>query len=65
MTLLVALGLVVLAVVLAMAGGAMTGARIGGKYLGTDLAVMMGVFFGPAAVLPAAVVCVAGLAWLR
>ena len=56
MTLLTAIGLLALALALAMAGGALAGIRIGGEHLGRELAAMMGAFYGPAAVLPAAVV---------
>ena len=63
MTLLTAIGLVVLAWLLAMLGGAATGARLAGQYLGNGLAAMMGAFFGPAAVVPAALLGVALLAW--
>jgi hypothetical protein len=62
---LTAVGLVVLALVLAMLGGAATGARIAGQYLGNGLAAMMGAFFGPAAVVPAVLLGVALLAWWR
>jgi hypothetical protein len=57
--------LVLLALALAMLGGAVTGARLAGQYLGLGLAAMMGAFFGPAAVVPAAVLGVALLAWWR
>jgi hypothetical protein len=65
MTLWTGAGLVGLALVLAMLGGAVTGARLGGQYLGNGLAAMMGAFFGPAAVVPAAVIGIALLAWWR
>ena len=65
MTWLTAVGLVILALVLAMLGGAATGARIAGQYLGNGLAAMMGAFFGPAAVVPAVLLGVALLAWWR
>ena len=65
MTLWTAISLVGLAVVLAMAGGAAAGARLAGQYLGAGLAAMMGAFFGPAAVVPAALLGVALLAWWR
>lgn len=65
MTLLTAIGLVVLALVLAMVGGGVTGARLAGRYLGNGLAAMMGAFFGPAAVVPAALLGVALLSWWR
>ena len=63
MTGLTAVGLVALALVLAMVGGAATGARIAGQYLGNGLAAMMGAFYGPAAVVPAVLLGVALLAW--
>ena len=63
MTVCTAVGLVCLAWVLAMTGGAATGARIAGKYLGNGLAALLGAFFGPAAVVPAVVLGVALLAW--
>jgi len=63
MTVWTAVGLVCLALVLAMAGGAATGARIAGQYLCNGLAAMMGAFFGPAAVVPAAVLGLVLLAW--
>jgi hypothetical protein len=65
MTGLAWLGLIALSVVLAMLSGAVTGTRIAGPYLGRDLAALMGAFFGPAAVLPAAVLGLTMLAWLR
>ena len=57
--------LVLLALALAMLGGAVTGARLAGQYLGNGLAAMLGAFFGPAAVVPAAVLGVTLLAWWR
>ena len=65
MTLMMGAGLVALAAVLAMIGGAAAGITLGGKDLGNALAAMMGAFYGPAAVLPAAVVGLIILAWLR
>jgi hypothetical protein len=56
MTPLFILGLIALALVLALAAGAASGMRIGAEALGKELAAMMGAFFGPTAVLPAAVV---------
>lgn len=56
MTILIAIGLVALAVVLAIIGGALTGIKIAGKYMGNDLAAMLGGCFGPTAVLPATVI---------
>jgi hypothetical protein len=65
MTWLTAIGLVVLALALAMLGGAASGARIAGQYLGNALAAMMGAFYGPAAVVPAVLLGVALLALWR
>lgn len=65
MTVLMALGLVGLALALAMIGGAITGTWIAGEFLGRELAAMMGAFFGPAAVLPAVVLGVTVLSWLH
>ena len=56
MTLLGAFALLLLALVLALAGGALTGVRIGAAALGRELAALMGAFFGPTAVLPASIV---------
>lgn len=64
MTALTAIGLIVLALALAMIGGALMGTWIAGEYLGKRLAAMMGAFFGPAAVMPAVVLGVVVLAWL-
>ncbi len=50
------IGLVMLAVLLAMAGGALSGMKLAGEHLGNELAAMTGAFFGPMPVLPAAVV---------
>jgi hypothetical protein len=58
-------GLVLLALALAAAGGAISGMRIAGEFLGNGLAAMMGALFGPASVVPAAVLGLALLAWLR
>ena len=55
MTALSLVGLILLALVLALAAGAASGVRIGAQALGTGLAAMMGAFFGPTAVLPAVV----------
>ena len=43
----------VMAFVLAVAAGALTGIRIAGKHLGGELASMMGGMFGPTAAVPA------------
>lgn len=52
------LGLLLLALLLALVGGAVTGLKIGADALGRELAALMGAFFGPTAALPA---CVVGL----
>jgi hypothetical protein len=65
MTVLTGIGLIALSAALAMLAGAVTGTRIAGQYLGRELAALMGAFFAPASVLPAAVLGVALLAWLR
>jgi hypothetical protein len=62
---LAAVGLVVLAFTLAAVGGALTGTRIGGRYLGNELAAMLGALFGPASVVPATVVGLLLLVWLK
>lgn len=61
MTALGLLGLLVLALVLALAGGAIAGMKIGAEALGKELAAMMGAFYGPTAVLPAVVIGLAVL----
>jgi len=65
MTVLTLLGLLALALVLALAGGAASGLKIGADALGKELAAMMGAFFGPTAVLPAAVIGLAILYVIR
>jgi hypothetical protein len=45
-----------IAMLVAMAGGAIAGIRLAGKDLGTELAAMMGAMFGPTAALPAVMV---------
>lgn len=65
MTALGLLGLLVLALLLALAGGAITGMKIGAEALGKELAAMMGAFYGPTAVLPAAVIGLAVLYFVR
>lgn len=62
MTLSTGAGLVLLAFVLAAAGGAIAGTRIAGDYLGKELAAMMGAVFGPCSVVPAMVVGLALIA---
>jgi uncharacterized membrane protein len=44
------------AFVVAMAGGALAGVRLAGKDLGNELAAMMGAMFGPTSVVPAVLV---------
>jgi hypothetical protein len=65
MTVLTAVGLVLLGLILAIVGGAVSGMRIGGEYLGQELAAMMGAFFGPASVVPAVALGVVILALFR
>ena len=65
MTLLSGLSLIGLSLVFALGGGAVTGVVIAGQSLGRKLAATMGAFYGPVAVLPAALAGVALLAWLR
>ena len=55
-TILTAIGLLALAAVLAVIGGALTGVKIAGKYMGNDLAAMLGGCFGPTAVVPATII---------
>ena len=50
------MGLVALALVLALAAGAVSGLRIGAAALGKELAALMGAFFGPTAAMPAVLV---------
>jgi hypothetical protein len=57
------LGLVGISLGVAMLGGAATGTRLAGQYLGNGLAAMMGAFFGPVAVVPATILGAALLAW--
>jgi len=59
------IGLTLLALLLALAGGAASGLRIGAEALGKELAALMGAFFGPTAVLPAVLVGLAVLALAR
>ena len=56
MTAMNLLGLIGLALALALAAGEASGVKIGAESLGTGLAAMMGAFFGPTAVLPAVLV---------
>ena len=52
----------VLAALLAMAGGAAAAVKLAGKDLGTPLAAMMGVLFGPVAAVPGVLI---GLIFLK
>ena len=65
MTALCRLGLLALALLLALAAGAVSGMKIGAEALGKELAAMMGAFYGPTAVLPAAVIGLAVLYFIR
>jgi len=53
---LTAFELLILATVLSAAAGIVTGIKVGGQYLGKELAALMGAFYGPIAVIPAALV---------
>lgn len=59
------LGLLALGLLLALAAGAISGMKIGAEALGKELAAMMGAFYGPTAVLPAVVVGLAVLYFVR
>lgn len=65
MTALGLLGLLALALVLALAAGAAAGLKIGAEALGKELAALMGAFYGPTAVMPAAVIGLAVLYFIR
>ena len=65
MTAMSMVGLVVLALVLALAAGAASGLKIGADALGKELAAMMGAFFGPTAALPAVLVGLGVLHFMR
>ena len=65
MSVLTGLQLVGLALVLSAAAGAAAGISLGGRDLGRNLAAMMGVFYGPTAVLPAAVIGLGVLALVK
>lgn len=54
-----------LALVLSVAAGAVSGIKVGGEFLGKELAAMMGAFFAPASVLPAALVGIIFFALLK
>jgi hypothetical protein len=56
MTLVGLFSLFLLALVLALAAGALSGMKLAAEALGKELAAMMGAFYGPTAVLPATVV---------
>lgn len=58
-------GLLLLALLLALIGGAASGLKLGAEALGRELAALMGAFFGPTAVLPAVVIGLVVLAVLR
>ena len=64
MNLLWGAGLVLLSLALGAAGGALTGMRIAGEFLGNGLAALMGAMFGPVSVVPAAILGLAFLEWL-
>ena len=65
MTWMKTLELVLLALVVAAVAGAAAGMRLAGKDLGNALASMMGGFFGPTTVVPAAVLSLIVLMWLK
>jgi len=65
MTVASLLSLVLLALVLALAAGAASGLNIGAEALGKELAAMMGAFYGPTAVVPAAMVGLVILYFVR
>ena len=52
--LLTAVELLVLATILSAAAGIVTGIKVGGRLLARRLAALMGAFYGPIAVIPAA-----------
>ena len=59
------IGLIALALVLALVAGALSGLKIGADALGKELAALMGAFFGPTAALPAALVGLGVLYFVR
>lgn len=65
MTVMQIVELLLVGLLASLIGGAAAGVKVGGKDLGNGLAAMMGAFFGPTAVLPAALLGLAVLAWLR
>jgi hypothetical protein len=56
MTAMSLVGLIALALALALVAGAASGLKIGADALGKELAALMGAFFGPTAALPAVLV---------
>ena len=65
MTTLDLVGMVALALVLALAAGAASGLKIGAASLGKELAALMGAFFGPTAAMPAVLVGLGVLYFVR
>lgn len=65
MSLVSLLGLLLLALVLALAAGAASGLKIGADALGKELAALMGAFYGPTAALPAVLVGLVILYFVR
>ena len=65
MDLLTAIELLVLATVLSAAAGVVTGVKVGGEFLGKELAALMGAFYGPVSVIPAALVGIVIFALLK
>jgi putative effector of murein hydrolase LrgA (UPF0299 family) len=65
MTAMNVVGMIALALLLALAAGAASGVRIGADALGKELAALMGAFFGPTAALPAVLVGLAVLHFMR
>lgn len=65
MNLVYLLELLAVALAAAVVGGAVSAVKLAGKDLGYGLAAMMGGFFGPTAALPATLLGIALLAWLK
>ena len=65
MTMMNLAGFAALALVLALVAGAASGLKIGAASLGKELAALMGAFFGPTAALPAVLVGLGVLYFLR
>lgn len=65
MNLLTAIELSILAALLSIAAGAIAGVKIGGEFMGKQLAAMMGGFYGPVAALPAALLGIVLLVYLK